>query len=138
VDSIWREALTRLGDLTADFASHAHSVAISAPNRLAIRFLERYNSSKTYCERPERREKLEKAVSDIVGVPIRLEFLTMAIDESHPTPPCPVMSAQQIRQRLASHPMVECAVQLFQAQIAKVETDNHCRTPVASTAELEE
>ena len=63
----WRAALGSLNDMTADCASHADSVAISGPNRLVVRFRGMYNSSKSFCERPARKETLEKALSVAAG-----------------------------------------------------------------------
>jgi DNA polymerase-3 subunit gamma/tau len=120
LDSIWRVALSKLDDFTADYASHAHSIAISGPNRLAIQFLERYNLSKTSCERPDRRLLLEQTLADIVGVPVKLEFSTLSIEEPQPTNQSAV-SPQRKRRILASHPMVECAVNLFQAEITRID-----------------
>jgi DNA polymerase-3 subunit gamma/tau len=121
---IWQEALASLGDVTAEFAAKAIGIAISGPNRLAIRFVGRYNSSKSYCERPEPREKLEKAVSEIVGERVRLEF----VEEPHESAPAPTRTAvnpQQLRRAISSHPMVACAMDLFQAEIAKVESSGN-------------
>ncbi|MCP4192998.1 MAG: DNA polymerase III subunit gamma/tau [Planctomycetaceae bacterium] len=117
----WRAALGSLNDMTADCASHADSVAISGPNRLVVRFRGMYNSSKSFCERPARKETLEKALSVAAGRPLRLDFHVLKEDRAHPTPPKPVVSRQQLKQQAASHPLVALAVELFDAEVISVE-----------------
>ena len=107
--------------MTADCASHADSVAISGPNRLVVRFRGMYNSSKSFCERPARKETLEKALSVAAGRPLRLDFHVLKEDRAHPTPPKPVVSRQQLKQQAASHPLVALAVELFDAEGISVE-----------------
>lgn len=118
---VWNAALGQLGDMTADFAAHATDVAISAPNRLVVRFLDRYNTSKAYCERPEKRLALERAIEKVTGKAVKLEFSVTREDRSHESPPRPSVSNQQLKRQIASHPMVELAVKLFEAQVVKAE-----------------
>ena len=125
VKKIWNAALAEISDMASDFASQASEVAISAPNVLAVRFLSRYNTSKTYCERPERREILEKAVSEIVGKKIHLDFSILRDDAAHePVPRPTVKNNQQLKREITSHPMVEAAVELFDAQVSKIDPGN--------------
>ncbi len=131
IKPIWKAALDSLNDLTADFASHADGVAISGPNRLVVRFRGMYNSSKSYCERPERREMLEKAVSQAAGRPFRLDFLVLKDDQPHPSPPQPVVSRHQLKRQAANHPMVEQAVELFDAEVMSVDLGNEDEKPTS-------
>lgn len=125
VKKIWSAALEELSDMASDFAGQASEVAISAPNVLAVRFLSRYNTSKTYCERPERREKLEKVVSEIVGKKIHLDFSILRNDDAHePIPQPTVKNNQQLKREITSHPMVEAAVEIFDAQVSKIDPGN--------------
>ena len=125
VPKIWAAAIQEVSDMAADFASQASEVAISAPNVLAVRFLSRYNTSKTYCERPERREILEKAVSEIVGKKIHLDFSILRDDTAHePVPRPTVKNTQQLKREITSHPMVEAAGEIFGAQVTKVDPGN--------------
>ena len=107
--------------MTADFAAHASDIAISAPNRLAVKFLGRYNTSKAYCERPEKRAALEQAIAKVTGKPVRIEFSVTREDGPHAATPTPIVSTQQLKRQLTTHPLVEMTVKLFDAQILKVE-----------------
>ena len=131
IKPIWKAALESLNDMTADCAAHADGVAISGPNRLVVRFRGMYNSSKSYCERPERREMLEKAVSKAAGRPFRLDFLVLKDDQPHPSPPRPVVSRHQLKRKVVKHPMVEQAVELFEAEVLSVDVGNEDEKPTS-------
>ena len=120
-EQAWRAGISSLNDMSADCASQADGVAISGPNRLVVRFRAMYNSSKAFCERPDRRETLEKAVSSAAGRPLRLEFQTLKEDRAHSTPPEPVLTRQQLKQQATNHPLVARAVEIFDAEIISVE-----------------
>src|SRR5207253_6312271 len=75
--SAWRQTLAEIGDMTADFAARAERVAISGPNRLVVSFRKAYTQAQQYCERPERRKKLEQTLSKIAGCNIRLDIATL-------------------------------------------------------------
>src|SRR5262249_475404 len=77
----WRQTLAEIGDMTADFAARAERVAISGPNRLAVSYRKAYTQAQQYCERPERRQKLEQTFSRLAGRNIRIDFATLP-DES--------------------------------------------------------
>jgi hypothetical protein len=118
---LWRGALKLLDDILADFAAHATGVATSGPNQLVVRFPGMYNSSKLFCERPERKSKLEEVVAQVAGQHWRLAFELISEDSSHPVPPRPQASRQQQKRRIARHPLVEQAVELFDAEVLGVE-----------------
>jgi hypothetical protein len=110
-----------LDDMTVDFAAHASSVATFGPNRLVVRFPGMYNSSKTFCERPERKAKLEEALSQVGGQDWRLEFEIVPGD-TRPSPVAPPKTSRhQQKRRIATHPLVERAMELFEAEILDVE-----------------
>ncbi|MCA9218501.1 MAG: hypothetical protein KDB27_35775, partial [Planctomycetales bacterium] len=121
IGRVWTAALGSLGDMTADFAAHASSVAISAPNRLVVRFLGRYNTSKAYCERPEKRLAIEEAIQKVTGKQVRIEFSVTREDGPEKNPPAPAISPQQQMRQIASHPLVEMTVKLFDAQVLKID-----------------
>src|SRR5439155_25959896 len=76
----WRQTLAEIGDMTADFATRAERVAISGPNRLVVSFRKAYTQAQQYCERPERRQKLEQTFSRLAGRNIRLDFATLPVE----------------------------------------------------------
>jgi hypothetical protein len=117
---IWRAALADLNDVTADYANYAEAVASSGPNRLVVSFRQVYNSSKSFCERPERRQQLEDSLSRKAQRPIRLEFELLRDDSAHAVPPAPAVSQQRQRQQVTRHPFVERALAVFEGEIINV------------------
>ncbi|MCI0357161.1 MAG: DNA polymerase III subunit gamma/tau [Planctomycetaceae bacterium] len=120
----WRQTLAELQDMTGDCASKFDSVAISAPNRLVVRFRKDYTTAKEFCERPDKRSRLEQTLSRLTGRDIRIDFAVLA-DESQ------VAGIQQVaarapvnrRQRQAElqrHPLVRQAIEMFDAEIVTV------------------
>jgi len=130
VNQVWGQVLTQLSDMFADSLRHNHSVAISAPNRLAVAFPARYTSCKTFCERAEQVTKLEKALEAVCGQKVRVEFTVIdgGPGEGGPNGGSTAMSAKAklptARDRLnekAEHPLVRRAIELFEARPVRVE-----------------
>lgn len=132
---LWHSALQLLDDILADFAAHATTVATSGPNQLVVRFPGMYNSSKLFCERPERKSKLEQVVAQVAGRPWRLDFELVSGDPPHSVPPPPQASRQQQKRRVARHPLVEQAVELFDAELLGVEVPPDGPPPGQSAGE---
>jgi DNA polymerase-3 subunit gamma/tau len=121
--SIWQQALTELGDMTADYARKAESVANCGPNRLVARFGKAYSGPKEYCERPERKAKLQQALGRIVGSEVRLEFELIAgspeQDLAHGLHQ-PLATGRERNRQAAQHPLVRQAMELFDAEVLHV------------------
>jgi len=127
-DNYWRRALATLGgDMTSDHAGMAEGVAILAPNRLVATFRRTYTSSKVACERPEVMARIERALAEVSGHKLKLEFDLLA-DE-----PAPVVTAARVQstertnmERLyqkSQEPFVQRAVELFRARPTKLTTE---------------
>jgi len=121
--------------MTADHAGLADSVAISGPNQLVVRFRQVYNPSKSYCERPEKREALERAFEGQAGCRVRLEFELLP-DEPKPAAPPPnaQLARTQLRQQVARHPLVQRAMELFEAEILHADRAAAERAPAGPGA----
>lgn len=110
--------------MTADFAAKADAVAISGPNRLVVRFRKAYTQALQYCERPDKRQKLEQTLSRIAGRNLRIDFALLQ-DES-PDAPAPEKPAKppvnrrQRQQELMRHPLIRKASELFDTEIVGV------------------
>lgn len=122
---LWQQMLANLPDQLASFAATAETVAISAPNRLAVGFGTQYTFGKSFCEKPDRLEKLEKALSEVAGRPMRITF---EVIENSPAaeavPEVRVAKSVNARERLheaSQHPMVRRAAELFGARPVAVE-----------------
>jgi len=125
VTSFWQQTLAEIGDMTSDFAGRAEAIAISAPNRLVVSFRKAYTQAQQYCERPERRQKLEQTFSRLAGRTIRIDFATLpdelvpasAADRQTTKPP---VSRRQRQQEVMRHPLIRKAAELFDTEIIAV------------------
>ncbi len=120
---VWRSALDQMSGMTAEQARQFDRVAISAPNRLVIYFPPAYTLAKSVCERPDHAAKFEKALAEVTGQTVRIEF---AVAED--APPCEVapqpkraVSPQQRQREAAERPIVQRAIELFGAQLGPVQ-----------------
>jgi DNA polymerase III subunit gamma/tau len=123
VGEIWNEVLSRLSDMTAEYAAAFDRVAISAPNHLVVSFRAKYNACKAFCERPEQVVKLERALADVTGRAVRVGFATLDDEPAPQGPgnsPRPLDPQQRLREA-AQHPLVRRAVELFDARPLRVE-----------------
>jgi DNA polymerase-3 subunit gamma/tau len=120
----WQQTLSELQDMTGDCASKYDTVAISAPNRLVVTFRKAYTTAKEFCERPDKRSRLEQTLARITGREMRIDFAVSA-DEPQSIGRPPVAARQPVspRQRqfeLRKHPLVRQAMELFDAEIVTV------------------
>jgi DNA polymerase-3 subunit gamma/tau len=125
----WQQTLTELSDIVREHAAKYASLAISGPNRLVVRFPPEYDVSRTRCERPENRSKLEQTLAAVSGRALRLDFVTVegSANGSNirtngprvaPTPAGPNRRAR-IRE-LERHPLVRQAIEMFDAEVIQV------------------
>ena len=129
-DQIWKQALDELGDMTADFASYYDHVAISAPHSLVVHFREGYTLQKESCARPDRKAQLEQAVAQIVGHPVRIDLAV--IPETQPQAAAPAPSMFQLMREKEAHPLVRQAVELFDAEVIRVDVPRAARSEQTS------
>jgi DNA polymerase-3 subunit gamma/tau len=137
-DRVWKQALDLLGDMTSECAAMASRVAIPAPNRLVVSFPAGYNYQKETCERPERKQRLEEALAEVTGSPVKLDFELLAGERKPATtaaPPTPV-SHRQLMQRAIRHPLVSETLEMFDGEIVRVDQGAAART--ATEVESEE
>jgi DNA polymerase-3 subunit gamma/tau len=119
---IWQQVLSELGDMTADYLRAAESVAISAPNQLVVRFPAGYTHPKESCERPERREKIEKLLANITGTRVKIHCELMLASQDDAAPRAPRTAREKMRE--AEHvPLVREAMEVFDADIVRVESE---------------
>jgi DNA polymerase-3 subunit gamma/tau len=121
--TLWKQALAAIEDMTRDFASKAESIAISGPNRVLVRHRKAYN--KEQCEKPERKARLEQALSHAAGTEVRLDFeLLPETPAANGAASAPVPSAAQSRQRrfktAERNLLVRQAIEMFDGEIVNV------------------
>jgi DNA polymerase-3 subunit gamma/tau len=124
VDQLWRDALATITDMTADHASLAEQLAIDDQQRLVVVFPAKYTSSRNFCERPERRQQIEKAVAQLVGRHVQIVF--QLGEEAGPqsldaTRNRSGASPWERLQQAARHPLIRRAAELFDARPKRVE-----------------
>ncbi len=124
-EQIWKQVLDQLGDMTADFASYYERIAISAPDSLVVYFREGYTLQKEACEQPERKTQLEKTMSRLVGRPVRIDMALIAEPRQPQRVAAP--SLFQLMREKENHPFVRQAVDLFDAEIVKVDVPRPSR-----------
>lgn len=119
---VWLEALGRLSGLAIEQAKQFQRVAISAPNRLEIHLRPAYTLAKTLCERPDQLGKIEQALADVTGSPIRVAFV-VSDDQPAAAPPAPVrtVSPHQRLLEASQHPLIQRAGELFGARAVRVD-----------------
>jgi len=122
--SAWRQVLSQIQDMTADYASRACSIATSGPNRLVARFRKAYTHAKESCERPERRQRLEQGLSELMSRPIHVEFELLPDEPQAAVAPArPPQTAIRRRQRIREverNLLVQQAIVTFEAEIVNV------------------
>lgn len=118
VDAVWKAALGRISDMTVDYAKHCDSVVFNAPDRLIASFSKPFH--KKQMELPESLAQLREALFSVTGVEVRLEYRLI---EGTTTPNQPVpkqISKQQLLREAAKEPIVQQAMELFDAVVTDV------------------
>jgi DNA polymerase-3 subunit gamma/tau len=122
--SAWQQTIAAQQDMTGDCASKFHSIAISGPNRLVVQFRKDYTTAKEFCERPEKRSRLEQTLSRIAGRDMRLDFVFLPEDSQSITrqqvATRPVVNRRQRQAEMQRHPLVRQAVEMFDAEIVTI------------------
>jgi DNA polymerase-3 subunit gamma/tau len=121
ISRVWRQVLDELGDMTADFAARASSIAISAPNTLVVSFPARYTSHKSFCEDPQRRSRLEQAVQRVTGQKVAFQFEITGDSGDVEATKAPIPSQRELRRGVEEHPLVKEAAELFDGQVVRVD-----------------
>jgi len=114
---IWSQAAARLPGLVGEHSRHFSRVATPAPNRLVVGFRQEYTFSKSICEEPANRAKFERALAEVTGQRVQLEFEVIDGGESKGAiaPPVRSKTVLQRRAEVAQNPMVRRAAELFGA-----------------------
>ncbi|HVU87788.1 MAG TPA: DNA polymerase III subunit gamma/tau [Pirellulales bacterium] len=121
---LWQQTLARLQGMAADYANQAGHVAISAPNLLVVTFAKKYNLAKAFCEKTDQLEKIERALAEVAGQPMRVSFvLEQSAGPTTTTAARPPQGRDRVREK-AKHPMVSRAIELFEARPLRVDDRN--------------
>ncbi len=119
-EACYLQAIGEIGGVITNFAGDFESTAIPAPNVLVVRLKARYN--KDWCERGDVKRKLEQTLSHLAGRSIRIDFVVN--EETSPQRPSRRPSSRNQVQKMREierHPLVQEAVELFEAEIVHVD-----------------
>jgi DNA polymerase-3 subunit gamma/tau len=121
-ETIWKQALANMEDMASVYGAGYAAVATPAPNRLVVTFPPGYTLQKEGCERPERKARIEQALSRITGREMRVDFELLedtqpALRKQAPPPPTHRQRLRQVEQQ----PFVRRAMELFDAEVTRLE-----------------
>jgi DNA polymerase III subunit gamma/tau len=119
----WRRALEKVPGMVGEQAKKFHRLEISGINRLTVCFAPEHSMYKTACHRPEQTVKFERALKEVTGQTIRVEFKVLTTEPvaAGPEAPARPVNPHQRLLEAAGHPMVRRAGELFGAQPMSVE-----------------
>lgn len=120
-EACYLQAIDEIGGIITDFAGDFESTAIPAPNVLVVSLKARYN--KDWCERADVKRKLEQTLSRLAGRSIRIDFIVNE-ETSSQRPSRRPSSRNQVKKirEIERHPLVQEAVELFEAEIVHVDS----------------
>ncbi|HMO14683.1 MAG TPA: DNA polymerase III subunit gamma/tau [Pirellulaceae bacterium] len=114
---VWQSVLQQIDDMTSDIASMYESFRLEE-HRLVVMMKDVYH--RDACQRNERKQRLERALSQVVGKHVVLDFQAL----SQPTVAAATVKSKETRiqkiRRYEKHPFVQQALELFEGEIADV------------------
>lgn len=123
---IWTQVISLLSDMAKSHAKNVSRTAISGPNKLVLTIPKSYHLSKQHFERSaEQLGKVEKALEQVVGSPIRVE---LTVDESavpaRDQSPGPSCGRGQSNKPIEAErdPLVQRALTVFGGTIVRVDS----------------
>lgn len=116
----------RLSGMAATQATLAHSVRFVPPDVVVVTFPSTQPLAKSYCENES--QKIQSLLRELSGVPLKLRFDTVTVEEVKKTVAPPKNSAVRKMQLVAEaseHPMIKKAAELFGATLTEVKPGRH-------------
>jgi hypothetical protein len=98
----------------------ATKIATSGPNRLAIGFPAEYSSQKEFLERASVRQRIEQTLQTVAGRTIRIDFELLPGTPKTVERAAPPPSKRQLMKDRERHPLVQQAMEVFQAEMVDV------------------
>ncbi|RPI89061.1 MAG: DNA polymerase III subunit gamma/tau [Planctomycetaceae bacterium] len=121
---IMAQVMMLLPDMMRSHVRGASRTAISGPNQLVLTLPKRYHLSKTYFERsPEQLARLQGAVEQVVGCPVRVHIELDATPEETTETASKSVDREAVRRTPAAEPdvFVQRALAAFGATIVRVD-----------------
>ena len=117
---MWKQTLGRLSGFIVDHARLFHSLAVPAANRLVVGFKPDNAFGRSTCQRPENAGRIEEALAEVTGQPVRVEFVLTEEPAAAAAQPAIVPAHLKILQA-TKNPLVRLAGELFGAQPMRVD-----------------
>ena len=124
VQKFWADAVAELDDLTADLARQALRVEAAGEGKVKVFYGSDQGLTKSSCENPERKSKLEAALSRVAARDVHVEtaFDARPAARVATSPPPGGLATRRQRQReLQGDPFVQQCVELFGAEVLRVD-----------------
>ena len=112
---IYQNAITTLGDMTANMAQRFEKVELDQ-GKMVVTLLDAYNTN--LCSKPERKAKIESAIKELTGKSIRIDFVTTTNRPVETVASKPKLTRIQQTRELQQQPFVKEAIELFDCEIS--------------------
>jgi len=122
-EGVWQTMLSGLESMTETFARAVERVEAIGENRLKLIFPAEAGLAMQRCQLPEHQSALMESLSRVAGKPIKLDFAASPARAKPADEPKPVNrpSRQQRMREIESNPMIQSCVELFDAEIVRVD-----------------
>ncbi len=123
VERLWHQAADQVEPMTATLARSVQSVELQGENRLRLVFPADSKMSMRRIDLPEHKNALAGAVARLSGQNVNLEFVAAppAAAEQKPAPRQTGKDRIQRMREIEGNPLVQACVELFDAEIVKVD-----------------
>ena len=146
ISSIWPQVIESTGPMLGNELKKAGTPAISGPNALVIEFSRQYNQALEYCSDPARILRIQNALGKITGqswvVRVASKVVTNPEELVEETPAVvePVVSKPKVNPKDAAEkePLVQRALEIFNAQIVRVDVGFGVPPPESKVIEDED
>ncbi|QEG41152.1 DNA polymerase III subunit gamma/tau [Roseimaritima ulvae] len=123
VQQMWQWALERMDEMTAGLARQYSKIQLIQEGRVRLLFPSNMTLTKTRCDKPEQKNKLEEAISFVAArrVLIELGFDAQAVVKPTAKPPSTAGERRQRQRQLQTHPWVKKCMEIFDAEVVRVD-----------------
>ncbi len=123
VQRMWQAALQRMDEMTAGLAEQFSKIQLIEEGRVRLLFPSDLKLTKSRCEKPEQKNKMEEAISYVAA---RRVLIELGFDAKASVKPVakPASTAGERRQRqreLQTHPWVQKCMEIFGAEVVRVD-----------------
>ncbi len=127
VNALWKACVAHLESMTESMARAVQRVECVAPGHLKLVFPVKSRLTMSRCESPTHRDSIVRTLTSLAGRKVNLEFSVEAgAMEPSMVPKVSGKSRVTRMRELENHPLVKTCIELFEAEIVKVD---HPRVP---------